>query len=304
MKKNYSLTAYMSTQIERLEHEGRFGTAHVYRAALRRITDFCGGRALPFSAITAGWLRAFQNYLLERQLSWNTVSTYLRMLRAVYLRAVDDRLAAFRPRLFRAVYTGTRVDCKRAVEEDTLRRLCNTPQAEPRLEKTRQLFMLLFMLRGIPFVDIAYLRRCDLQGDVLCYRRRKTGTCLRVRVEKPVMSFINRLQAADPRSPYLFPFVRGTGKQGYRQYQNALRAFNKNLKELAACIHCADKLSSYSARHSWATLANYKKYQQELIRNALGHSSVKVTETYFKDYADKQIDDMNRHLLETVLACH
>lgn len=300
MKKVCDLSAYMAALTQTLERDGRFGTAHVYKATLRRVRDFCGNRPLLFSHITAGWLRGFQNYLLERRLKWNTVSTYMRMLRAVYLRAVDEGLAAFQPRLFREVYTGTRVDRKRALEEGDLRRLCAMPQADPELERTRRLFLLLFMLRGIPFVDIAYLRRCDLQGDVLLYRRRKTGTCLRVRVEGEAMDFLRQLQASDPYSLYLFPFVRQVGAVGYRQYQNALRAFNSRLKRLAARVGCTGGLSSYTARHSWATLANYKNFQPELICNAMGHSSVKVTETYFKNYADEQIDEMNRSLMEAI----
>lgn len=302
MKKPYDFIAYMADLVERLEKECRFGTAHVYKATLCRLHHYCGQRPLRFSEVTPGWLRGFQNYLLKRRLRWNTISTYLRMLRAVYLRAVDERKAPFRPRLFREVFTGTRSECKRAVEEETLRRLRRSPQDNPRLERARQLFLLLFMLRGIPFVDIAYLRRCDLRGDVLVYRRRKTGADLQVKVEEPARAIIQHLQDTDPHSLYLFPFVRSQGRKGYRQYQNALRTFNKSLKELAASTGCPESLSSYSARHSWATLANYKNYQQELIRNAMGHSSVKVTETYFKSYANEQIDRMNRHLMESVFS--
>lgn len=303
MSKFRDFSAYMAFCVESLEKEGRFGTAHVYRAVLRRLLDFCGSRPLGFPQLTSGWLRRFQNYLLERRLRWNTISTYMRMLRAVYFRAVDERLAEFRPRLFRDVYTGTRVECKRAVEEVVLRRLCATPQTDSRLENARRLFLLLFMLRGIPFVDIAYLRPCDLQGDVLFYRHRKTGTGLRVRVEREAMALLRGLQSSDSCSPYLFPFVRRVGADGYRQYQNALRTFNRRLKQLAASMGINGGLSSYSARHSWATLANFKHYQLELICNAMGHSSVKVTETYFKPYADEQIDEMNRSLMASILSC-
>lgn len=251
MKKVSDFSAYMAALVDSLNREGHFSTAHVYRAALRRLCDFCGHRPLAFSEITPGWLRRFQNYLLGRQLRWNTISTYLRMVRATYFRAVDEQLVVYRPRLFREVFTGTRVERKRAVAEETLRCLRASPQADPQLEKTRRLFLLLFMLRGIPFVDLAYLRRCDLQGDVLAYRRRKTGVCLRVRVEREAMTFLHQLQTSDPHSPYLFPFVRHTGVRGYRQYQNALRTFNRSLKLLAGRIGCSGGLSSYSARHKW-----------------------------------------------------
>ena len=171
MKKKEHLTTYMDLIIQQLEAEGRLGTAHVYRSTLHRILDFTGGQPLTFGEVTPLWLKAFQNYLLGRQLQWNSVSTYMRMLRAVYLRAVDAEMAVFRPRLFKGVYTGTRVTVKRALSENDLRQL-NEPKPAVRecsLERTRMLFLLLFMLRGIPFVDIAYLRKCDLQDNVLMY---------------------------------------------------------------------------------------------------------------------------------------
>ena len=288
---------YMSAVTARLQNLERLGTAHVYRSTLNRIKDFVGGRPLPFSDITPLWLQAFQNYLLKRQLNWNTISTYMRMLRAVYYRAIDEGCAPFHPRLFKGVYTGTRVTVKRALDEQILRRI-KKPLASPnQLEDTRLLFMLLFMLRGIPFVDIAYMRRCDLNGDILTYRRRKTGAWLTVRIEPEAMKIIEKLKSRNPSSPYLFPFVRTEGAEGYRQYTCALRRFNYRLKQMAAHIGENITLSSYTDRHSWATLANYRNFQPELISNAMGHSSVKVTETYFKRHTDDRIHEMNKSIL-------
>ena len=300
MSKNTDFIAYMSALVQQLEQDGRYGTAHVYRYALRRLCAYCGGRSFPFSNLTPGWLLGFQEYLLGCGLRWNTVSTYLRMLRAVYQRAVDGGWAKCRPRLFHGVYTGSRPGRKRALGESVLHRLGRIPQSDPRLESARQLFLLLFALRGIPFVDMAYLRPCDLRDGVLTYRRRKTGTCIRVRLEPCAVAWLERCRSAEPGAPYLFPFVRQEGAGGYREYQNSLRRFNRLLQLLACQYGLSDGLSSYSARHSWATLANSKNFQHELIRDAMGHSSVKVTETYFRHHADEQIDGMNRELLTAV----
>ena len=245
------------------------------------------------------WLKAFKEYLLERQLHWNTISTYMRMLRATYFRAVDDGLAPYQPRLFKGVYTGTKVTVKRAVDEDVFRQL-NAPVADESLEFTRLLFLLLFMLRGMPFVDIAFLRNCDLRGNVIVYRRKKTGAWLTVRVEAEAMEIIRNLRNTDKSSPYLFPLIHHPGKDEYRQYQNALRSFNYHLKRLGERIKGVAGLTSYTARHSWATIANYRNYQQELISNAMGHSSVKVTETYFKRHSDDKIWDMNKEIVSYI----
>lgn len=293
---------YMASIITGLHDAERMGTEHVYQSTRNRINDFINGSTLSFNDITPLWLQAFQNYLLKRQLSWNTISTYMRILRAVYYRAVDEGRATFRPRLFKSVYTGIRGTIKRAIDEQTLRQLKHPTDKSERIENARQLFILLFMLRGIPFVDIAYMRRRDLNGNLLTYRRRKTGAWLSVQIEPQAMQLIEHLKSNNPDSPYLFPIISATGAKGYKQYCNALRCFNYRLKQIADNLQSKDvKLSSYTARHSWATLANYHNFQPELICNAMGHSSVKVTETYFKRHTDEQIHEMNHCILTRLL---
>ena len=211
MKKKKNLMNFMKRVITGFMKEGRPGTAHVYQSTYNRVLDFMGGRPLPFAELTPSWLKAFQNYLLSWQLQWNSISTYMRMLRAVYFRAVDEGLAPARFRLFHGVYTGTRVTVKRAIDAGLLRCLQKPLPEHTGLEKARKLFLLLFMLRGIPFVDIAYLRRCDLEGDILTYRRRKTGAWLTVRIEPEARKLIQALQSTDTESPYIFPFIRYPG---------------------------------------------------------------------------------------------
>jgi len=114
------------------------------------------------------------------------------------------------------------------------------------------------------------------------------------------MKIIRNLRNTDKTSPYLFPLIHHPGKDEYRQYQNALRSFNYHLKRLGERIKGVAGLTSYTARHSWATIANYRNYQQELISNAMGHSSVKVTETYFRRHSDDKIWDMNKEILSYI----
>lgn len=298
--KQMTLTGYMLLVIRQLLEENRLGTAHVYQSTLRRVLSFTGGRPLHFHELTVAWLKGFQAHLRESQLSWNTVSTYMRMLRAAYFRAVDEGYAPCHLRLFKSVYTGTRTVVKRAVGEEVLRRVAGQPSVCPQLEEARLMFQLLFLLRGIPFVDLAFLRPSDLQGNLLSYRRRKTGSWITVRIEPEAMEILHRLANHDASCKYLFPIIRCPGTDEYRQYQNALRSFNYRLARLSASLGSNVRLSSYSARHSWATIANFHHYHQELICNAMGHSSVKVTETYFKVHADESIHQMNREIMQQV----
>lgn len=300
MKKRITLTAFMQEIINQFQQEERFGTAHVYRSTLRRIKNFIGDSEMTPDEITPLWLKAFQNHLCSEGLQWNSISTYMRMLRAVYFRAVDCGLATYRARLFKSVYTGTRSTVKRAVGTEVLQQLsAPLPEKLGKLDSSRMLFLLLFMLRGIPFVDLVFLRKCDYRDGIISYRRKKTGTRLTVKVEPAAQRLIELLKTDDADSEYLFPYINPRLENSYRQYQNALRTFNRNLQILSYELRF-DKLSSYTARHSWATIAHHCKFQLGLISNAMGHSSERVTETYLKPYEKDEIDEMNKGVISYV----
>ncbi len=297
--KEKDLFGFMNTVIRQLEDEGRYGTAHVYRSTLNRIREFEGGRAFfPLRSLTRMWLKALESHLYRQGKSFNTISTYMRMLRAVYNRATAQHCIPFDPLLFRRMHTGTRPGCSRALSTDTIHCILN-PQTElPKdLEAVRRCFVLLFLLRGLCFVDLAYMRPADLQSNRIFYSRRKTGRPLCIDVEPEASDILREYVSRETGSPYLFPFVRAQGKESYRQYQSALRLFNRQLKRLSEFLGLEVKLSSYCARHSWATIANFRHYDKSMISNAMGHSSVKVTETYFRRYDDEEIARMNREII-------
>lgn len=297
--KERDLFDFTDAVVRQLEAEGRHSTAHVYRSTLNRVREFEGGRpSFPLRSLTRTWLKSFESHLYRQEKSFNTISTYMRMLRAVYNRAAARRLIPFDPLLFRRMHTGSRAGCSRALPADAMRRILNPHRELPAdLEAVRRHFVLLFLLRGLCFVDLAYMRRADLQGDRLHYCRRKTGRPLCIDVEPEASEILRDYMSGETGSPYLFPFVHAQGKAGYRQYQSSLRLFNRQLKRLSVFLELGVKLSSYCARHSWATIANFRHYDKSLISNAMGHSSVKVTETYFRRYGDEEIARMNREII-------
>ena len=158
----------------------------------------------------------------------------------------------------------------------------------------------------MPFADLARLRKCDLQNGVITYRRRKTGRPLTVRVTSEAASLIERCADRRPGSPYLLdilwdasapcPAAIGS-REEYRHYCKVLRSFNRRLKQLARLLKIKESLSSYTARHTWATTAYNAKCATGIISEALGHSSVKVTETYLKPFANDELDKPNRMII-------
>lgn len=301
-----NLISFMKQVVDELQDSGNLGTAHVYKSSLNTILAFHGTQRLQFRQITPAWLKRFEVSLRARGCSWNTVSTYLRTLRAVYNRAVECRKAPYVPHLFRSVYTGTRADRRRALDGEDMKRvftrLSHLDNTVPELGCAQELFILMFLLRGLPFVDLAYLRKSDLHGNVITYRRRKTGRALSVTLTPEAMMLLQKYMNRDRMSPYLFPILRSRegSKEAYREYQLALRSFNYRLELLGKILGLQNRLSSYTARHTWATTAYYCEIHPGIISEAMGHSSITITETYLKPFRSKKIDDANRQVVDYV----
>lgn len=106
----------------------------------------------------------------------------------------------------------------------------------------------------------------------------------------------------DSSSPYLFPLLssREGTKEAYHEYQLALRNFNRQLMLLGEMLGLGDKLSSYTARHTWATTAYYCEIHPGVISEAMGHSSITVTETYLKPFQNKKIDEANKKVVDFI----
>ena len=266
---------------------------------------FCKTDAIRFNQMERSRLKQFENHLRNKGCTWNTVSTYMRTLRSIYNKAVDDGLAEEKPRLFRHVYTGVKANTKRALDAKDMSKLLSASLPRPlpqSMEESRAWITLMFLLRGMPFVDLAHLRKTDLQDSVISYRRHKTGTLLTVEIPPAAMNLIKRYQNTDSASPYLLPILSGNQKseEEYAEYQHALRKLNYDLKQLA--VYCGIKLnvSSYTSRHTWATLAKYCHFSEQLICDALGHSSTKVTETYLKSFKNDELDRANKVIINHI----
>ena len=270
MRNKKKFNEFMNKTIDELKDEKRYGTAHIYQSTLNAFSEFCGCEVIYFHQLNRANLKEFETYLRDKQLSWNTVSTYMRTLRATYNKAVDKKIITENSRLFHHVYTGVKNDIKRALEVEEINKLLNEVPLKKLPEdliRCRVWANLMFQLRGMPFVDLAHLHKSDLKGNTLSYRRYKTGGQMIVDIPITAMKLINKYQNTNQDSPYLFPILSGTktGEDLYTEYQQALRTMNYNLGRLAKKCGVATKVSSYTTRHTWATLAKYCKALADAI---------------------------------------
>ena len=178
MKQN-SLTDFINEVIVELQQEGRFATANIYKYALRAFTQSVGGGEIYWGGLNRGALHRFQTYLEDLQKSYNTISTYIRALRAVYNRAVDRGLVAGEFRLFANLKTGVVSEKKLAVTASQMQKLVHTPRNRQLPLKVRQaqdVLSLMVLLQGMPYTDLAHLHKADLNDTLLTCHRQKTGT--------------------------------------------------------------------------------------------------------------------------------
>lgn len=290
--------AFFREQIDFLTACNRLGTAINYRRAAAALAGFLRDGDLRFSEFTSQFVEVYNDYLLRKGMVRNSLSFHMRILRAVYNKAVR-RGYVEQSFPFRDVYTGIDRTRKRAVGEEILSRLLHLDlTGRPTLAFARDLFLFSFYTRGMAFVDMAYLKRSDIQAGVIRYARRKTGQLLTVRVEPCMQAIIDRYADRVRSTPYLFPLLREEPPATtFRRYKTELRAYNARLAQLAALLDLEQGLSSYTSRHSWATMARNHQIPLSVISAGMGHTSERTTRIYLASLENGWIDDANRTIL-------
>ncbi|OUN80462.1 site-specific integrase [Bacteroides sp. An51A] len=297
---NSDFIAYARKEVDRTRRMGKVRTAEAYASSLNSFQRFWGEQGdMAFEDIDAALMTEYEAYLEQDGKCPNTVSFYMRNLRTLYNRAVEEGLTENRfP--FRRVNTRVEKTVKRAVTAEIIARIKELELSlHPALEFTRDLFLLCFYLRGMSFVDLAFLKKKDLQNGVLVYRRRKTGQQLCIKWE-PFMQEIVR-KYSDPESPYMLPIIKESGKDERRQYLNASHLMNRKLKKIGRMIGCPIKLTFYVSRHGWASIAQSQHIPLPVISEALGHDSEDTTRIYLALLDTAVVDRANSKVINSIV---
>ncbi len=277
---------------------GKVRTSETYLSALSSFRKFMKGKDLRLSSINQALMISYELYLRDRMVCPNTISFYMRILRAVYNRAVDSGLTEQRfP--FRKVYTGIDKTAKRALSIKDLRRVKNIDlSGHPARIFPRDLFILSFYTRGMSFVDLAYLKKSDIKNNTLTYRRHKTGQMISVHWEKCMQEIVERHGIES--SPYLLPIIKYPGKDERHQYMKEAHRVNERLKEIGIELNLGINLTMYVSRHSWASTARSKKIPLSIISSGLGHDSETTTQIYLASVDSSEIDRANKIIINNL----
>lgn len=295
---NDSFLLFTRNLIVQLKQIGKIPTAETYTCALNSFIRFQGETDLLWEAVDSNLMIEYEVYLKAEGVCPNTSSYYMRSLRAIYNRAVEKELTIQRYP-FKHVYTGIDKTVKRAVPVTVIRQIRNLNlEHNPMLDYARDIFMFSFYTRGMSFVDMAYLKKKDLHNGILSYRRQKTNQQLFIKWEKPMQEIIDKYDTTG--TPYLLPIIKDVGKDERRQYKNASHLVNCKLKKIGIQLGLTIPLTTYVARHGWASIAKSKNIPISTISEAMGHDSENTTRIYLASLNTSVIDKANSLIIKSI----
>lgn len=293
-----TLFRFMENEIIKLRSKGRIRTSEAYDSALKSFSKFRNGQDIRLDNMSGDVMEAYETWNLNRGVVPNTVSFYMRILQAVYNRAVNQNVIENR-HPFKNVYTGVDKTVKRALPIPIIKKIRGLNLARhPDLEYARDIFILSFYLRGMSFVDMAYLRKSDLRNGHVIYRRRKTGQVLTVGWTKEMQQILNKY--GENSSDYLLPIIRKKGCDENYVYKTTSFRINRSLKKIGKLVDVEIPLTLYVARHSWASAARTKGIPVPVISEGLGHESEATTRIYLANLETSVIDRANAIILRAI----
>ncbi len=287
---------YMRHQSERMKKLNKIRTGETYQETLNSFMKFRKGVNLYFDMLDADIVEQYESYMRANSLSRNTTSFYMRILRCIYNRAVENGLTQQNDP-FKRVYTGVDKTAKRAITLKEIKRIKELDLADkPDLDYARDIFLFSFYLRGISVIDLAYLWKKDLANGYITYIRKKTGQQLMIRWEWPMQEIINKY----PENPtqYRLPIITKQDGTERKQYLNKILFVNRKLKQIAMLAKISSPLTMYVSRHSWASIAKSKNVPLSVISEGMGHDNEETTRIYLASIQTNQIDEANSRILK------
>ena len=299
---NEYFVSFCENLIEQLRQIGKMRTTETYTTTLNSFKRFMHSRKrdrdIPFDNVDSNLMIEYEQYLKSQDICPNSTSYYMRNLRAMYNRAVEKELVIQRYP-FKHVYTGIDKTIKRAVPAKIIRQIRDMDLShDSSLEYARDLFMFSFYTRGMSFIDMAYLKKSNLQNGFLSYRRKKTNQQLLIKWEKPMQELIDKYNTSE--TSYLLPIIQNNGVDEWHQYQNEAHRINRNLKHIGKQIGLGIPLTTYVARHAWASIAQSKNVSLPVISEALGHDSEQTTRIYLASLDASIVDTANSLILMSI----
>lgn len=290
------LVTFIEHHIARKQSHGKTGTARAISSTLRSLKKYIGNRIIEFKDVNHNFIKGYEEFLSERNVKQNTICFYLRNFRTIYNLAADSGVDVGDGDAFRKIKIRITKTIKRALKQDVIEKIALMDLgSDMQLDRARDLFMFSFYTRGMSFIDIIYLKHIDIVEGVIYYRRQKTNQYMEVAVTEPLQRLIDKYRTDDT---YVLPFINQSSHPTlYSKYLVTYGICYRNLNRLQKILKLTTPLTTYVARHSWATIAKEQGVSTSIISEGLGHASENTTRIYLKDFDRSVIDRVNEKIV-------
>jgi integrase/recombinase XerD len=298
-----SFNKYTKDLIDGMYKANRIGNANAYRWMLSVVEGFTKRKEIQFSDINYKFLKKFEQYHLSKEgNSINGLNVYLREIRAVYNRAMKEKLVSADLYPFRDYKIQQKKTIKRAITKEQMQSIVDLElPEESQLWHARNFFSFSFFAIGMTLTDMAHLKVSDIQNGRINYTRKKTGKDYTIKVNEKIKPILDYYQSGKGKSDFIFPIIKrpNDSRDIKRDISNFTKVYNKNLKAIATLTNTdiSINMTSYVARHSWASIANFSGVHIGVISQGMGHADIKTTQTYLADFDNSAIDDANENIL-------
>ena len=285
---NTSLSSFVDQLRTQFLQQNKLRLAETYQSALNSFSLYINKVEILMEDIDSKMIEGYESYLKQKKLTLNTISFYMRILRAIYNRAVKSGVIADK-KPFDRVFTTMTKTTKRAIPIQTIQKIAQAHVKNKNEALARDLFLFSFYTRGMSFVDIAYLKKTDLNNTYLIYKRKKTGQELKIAWRKEMQELVDRNSSKD--GVHLLGILDENSEKSLRfQYHYTQCIINTALKRLGKQLNLGTNLTMYVARHSWATIARQKNIPISVICDGMGHNSEKTTQIHLQSVDAETID--------------
>jgi len=290
-----SFINFTEKTIKELLDQKKDGNARVYRCHLNIVKKFVKNKEFIFDQITYKWLKSFETFLIGRDNSINSISFQMRTLRAIYNRAIKEKLAKKDSYPFDDYKIQSVKTQKRALKKEDIIVIRDLDLVgKIAVERARDLFMFSFYCMGMSFIDVAYLKAEDIRDGRLYYARKKTSQQYNCELLPPALEIIKKYSDLKIPKEYVFPIIDPNHPDPHKSYLTQMQNTNHKLRDLSKLIELNIPLTSYVARHSWATIAKRSGVPTAVISEGLGHTTEKTTQIYLDSFENEVLDAANR----------
>ncbi len=277
----------MQKYIKQLHQAGQKRTSKIYQSSYNILAEFVGVKYIYFSNINFDFLNRFETYLKVKGLKTNAIAIHLRNMRAIFNRAIDEEIIGLETYPFRRFKIKHEKTVKRNLTVEQLKHFRNV-KLEGKNAWARDFFFLSFYLIGMNIIDLYYLK--ELKAGRILYRRAKTGRIYNIKVLPQAKKLIKKYKGKN----FLLNFA-----DMYANPDNLKKAVSKYLRSAVKAAEINEPVTSYYARHSWATIASSLGISKDIIAHALGHGNDTVTDVYI-DFDLNKVDLANQNVISAI----